>query len=95
MIEDFEKMKKEVEEWQNEKNKISEIQPLEQIIKLNVGGNKDIEVRWSTLIAVKGSVLEAMFSGRHELQKVDDRIFIDRDPEIFKLVIEFIRNLGY
>ena len=45
MIEDFEKMKKEVEEWQNEKNKISEIQPLEQIIKLNVGGNKDIEVR--------------------------------------------------
>ena len=61
---------------------------------MNVGGNKDIDVRKSTLTQVSGSALEAMFSGRHELQTIDGRVFIDRDPQTFKTVIEFIRNQG-
>lgn len=35
-----------------------------------------------------------MFSGRHALKKVDDRIFVDRNPLAFTLMIDFIRNCG-
>ena len=67
---------------------------ISDIVQLNVGGHKDIDVRKSTLTLVKGSGLEAAFSGRHSLQSIDGRIFIDRDPQAFKMVIEFIRNNG-
>ena len=67
---------------------------ISDIVQLNVGGNKKIDVRKSTLTFVQGSALEAAFSGRHSLQIVNGRVFIDRDPEAFKMVIEFIRNHG-
>jgi hypothetical protein len=35
-----------------------------------------------------------MFSGRHAMQKLDDKIFIDRNPLAFNLMIDFIRNSG-
>ena len=41
-----------------------------------------------------GSALEAMFSGRHSLQKKGERVFIDRNPLAFSLMIDFIRNSG-
>ena len=41
---------------------------------------------------IPNSSLEAMFSGRHEVKKVKDKIFVDRDPEIFKLLIQYLRN---
>ena len=41
---------------------------------------------------IPNSSLEAMFSGRHELKKVDDKIFVDRDPEVFNLLIQYLRN---
>lgn len=44
------------------------------------------------LCSIPGSALDAMFSGRHELTKVNGRIFIDRDPIIFKLVIQYLRS---
>ena len=91
---DFEDMKRQIRDWEKEKERISQIQQISEIVKLNVGGHKDIDVRKSTLTQVKGSALEAMFSGRHQLQTVDGRVFIDRDPGTFKMVIEFIRNQG-
>ena len=87
-------MKRQIRDWEKEKERISQIQQISEIVKLNVGGHKDIDVRKSTLTQVKGSALEAMFSGRHQLQTVDGRVFIDRDPGTFKMVIEFIRNQG-
>ena len=33
-----------------------------------------------------------MFAGRTELKKVDDTIFIDRNPRIFALVLDYLRN---
>ena len=61
-------------------------------IVLNVGGT-DFTVSRQTLRKIKGSALDAMFSDRHSLKRTGDgTIFIDRDPEIFKLVIEYLRN---
>ena len=49
----------------------------------------------STLCAVRGSALEAMFSGRHAVcDKKHGKVFIDRNPEAFKLLIDFLRNEG-
>ena len=36
--------------------------------------------------------MEAMFSGRHELKKIDGRVYVNRDPEIFKLILSHLRN---
>lgn len=33
-----------------------------------------------------------MFSGRHELKKVNGKIFVDRDPRFFNLMINYLRN---
>ena len=67
---------------------------ISDVVQLNVGGHKDIDVSKSTLTMVKGSALEAAFSGRHSLKIFDGRVFVDRDPCVFKMVIEFIRNHG-
>ena len=33
-----------------------------------------------------------MFSGKHILDEIDGHPFLDRDPEIFKLIISYLRN---
>ena len=33
-----------------------------------------------------------MFSGRHILPLINNRIFVDRNPKIFMHVIDFLRN---
>ena len=65
--ENYENMRKEKQDWELEKQRMHEIQQINDIVQLNIGGNKNIEVRKSTLTAVKGSALEALFSGRHQL----------------------------
>ena len=85
---------KEKQAWEIEKTKIQSMQPLEEIVELNVGGKEDLCVRRSTLCHVQGSALAAMFSGRHVLQKKNDRVFIDRNPLAFNMMIDFIRNQG-
>ena len=57
----------EKESWENEKKRISQIQPLGDIVELNVSGKKEFDIRKSTLCQIKGSALQAMFSGRHEV----------------------------
>ena len=48
----------------------------------------------STLCEVKGSLLETTFSGRHEVKKKDGKIYLDRQPHAFNLMIDFIKNRG-
>ena len=84
----------EKEAWENEKKRIAKIQPVSDIVELNVGGNKEFEIRKTTLSQVQGSALEAMFSGRHQLSMKNGKVFIDRDPKAFKMLIDFIRNSG-
>ena len=33
-----------------------------------------------------------MFSGRHKLKLIDGAVFIDRDPDVFSLLISYLRN---
>ena len=70
------------------------MQPLDDIVELNVGGKEDLCVRRSTLCQVESSALAAMFSGRHTLQTKNNRIFIDRNPLAFNMMIDYIRNQG-
>jgi len=65
--------------------------PREQIVSLNVGGTIFC-TSYETLVKTP-SMLQAMFSGRHELHpKKDGTHFFDRDPQIFKYVLNFLRN---
>lgn len=81
-------------DWEKEIQAIQAIQPIDDIVELNVGGKEDFSVRKTTLCSVEGSALEALFSGRHTLQKKNDRVFIDRNPFAFNLMIDFLRNGG-
>jgi len=64
----------------------------EDVIRLNVAG-VDMSVLRKTLTSVPGSMLEAMFSGRHQLQKDDSgRYFLNRNPDLFKKVIGYLRD---
>lgn len=66
--------------------------PSENIVKVNVGG-RIFTTRRSTLCAVPGSFLEAMFSGRHKEEVDEDGVvFIDRDPTFFSAVLNWLRD---
>jgi hypothetical protein len=62
------------------------------IVKLNIGG-MCFDVLRTTLTSQKDSMLEAMFSGCHHTVDKDDngRYFIDRDGDMFKYVLCFLR----
>jgi hypothetical protein len=62
------------------------------IICLNVRGT-ELFARRDTLTVVKGSRLEALFSGRWENQLLRDesgRVFMDVDPAMFKKILEYL-----
>ena len=61
-------------------------------IHLNVGGTEMYALR-ETLTKIKGSRLEALFSGRWEDQLLHDdkgRVFIDMDARYFKKIVEHL-----
>lgn len=69
--------------------------PIGEIIELDIGGQAYHKVRRDVLCRPAGSALEAMFSGRHQLMHTDEgRVFIDRDPNGFELLLEWLRNSG-
>ena len=62
------------------------------ILRLNVGG-QSMQASRSILTFVKGSTLEAMFSGRHPITTLDNgEHFIDRNPKIFTMILDYLRN---
>ena len=44
------------------------------------------------LMSCKGSVLEKMFNGLHELKIIDDEVFLDRDGKTFSHLVNYLRN---
>ena len=61
------------------------------MIELNVRG-ETLKLNKKSLSNVEGSALEAMFSGRHNVTQLNERPFVDRDPEIFKHILYFLEN---
>ena len=64
----------------------------DEVLHLNVGGKYYPTVSKRMLTSVPGTALEAMFSGRHELEYVDGKIFVDRNPIMFEYLIDYLRN---
>ena len=66
---------------------------LSDILTLNVSGvTEGLTVPRNLLTSVEGSGLEAFFSGRHELEMVDGNPYINRDPDTFLLLLQYLRN---
>ena len=41
---------------------------------------------------VKNSKLEQIMSGRHKIKKLNGKILINRDPQIFQILLNYIGN---
>jgi len=66
----------------------------EDRVVLLVGGVQ-FETTRKTLCAYPGSMLEAMFSGRHRLACDNQgRVIIDRDPRLFKHILRYLRDVS-
>lgn len=76
-----------------EKEEMAKRFPLKQeVVTLNIGGKKFSTYK-STLTKYPGSLLEAMFSGRHVLaQDEKGRVFVDRSPQMFEKILDFLRT---
>lgn len=78
-----------VHELEQKIKELKEIQNLSQRVKLNVGGQK-FETTLNTLMSVK----ETLFYNVIICKKLDitKEIFIDRNPELFVHIMDFIRT---
>ncbi|KAJ1448670.1 hypothetical protein M885DRAFT_623227 [Pelagophyceae sp. CCMP2097] len=74
----------------------SAMPPLDELVKVDVGGSIFRTSR-AVLTRVEGSMLSAMFlpGGALTQQKpaADGSVFLDRDPERFRHVLDFLRDL--
>ena len=86
------KVEAEKKGWEEEKERVQQTKVFEKVITLNVGGTR-YTTTLSTLTKYPDSMLGVMFSGRHDLpQQEDGSYFIDRDGEVFKYVLMYLRD---
>mmetsp|Transcript_64092 Transcript_64092/g.139422 ORF Transcript_64092/g.139422 Transcript_64092/m.139422 type:complete len:625 (+) Transcript_64092:51-1925(+) len=90
---DYEKFRQEYGLFEAERQRLVNPQlAAETTVDLNVGGTI-FETSRSTLVQQSGSHLECLLSGRHQISYDRyGRIFINRDPEHFRTVLNFLRN---
>ena len=82
----------EKKDWEEEKERVKQTKVFEKVVTLDVGGTK-YRTTLSTLTRYPDSMLGAMFSGRHNLpQQEDGSYFIDRDGEVFKYILMYLRD---
>jgi hypothetical protein len=60
-------------------------------LKLNVGGMKDIEVSYTTLVSVPGSKLAQDFTKPQQVEE-DGTVFVNRAHFPFRLMLHYLRN---
>lgn len=71
---------------------LTQQQEFPKIMRLSVGGDH-FETSLETLLKDPNSMLAAMFSGRHYVQKCEDgRYFIDRDGTHFRYILNYLRD---
>lgn len=93
LIEREVELQQKLEDFEQTKDKLNSMYSLpDGIIKLNVGGKK-IDTLKQTLTKKEGSLLYKMFSGLSPISKDEKgRVFVDRNPRIFGLVLEYLRD---
>ena len=65
------------------------------VLELNVGGTLKTSISRKALTKYPHSMLGAMFSGRHTVARdAEGRVFLDRNPDAFAYVLDFLRNGG-
>jgi hypothetical protein len=80
-------------DWEKDKGDMAELVNLDsEVIPLNVGGTHHLMTERDVLRLCKGSILEKMFSGNHELKKIDGEVFLDRDGKTFLNLVNYLRN---
>ena len=91
-----EKVEEDRKRLQEEIQRMSEMNTIKETrVKLDVGGHV---YTTSTLTLTKDqeSMLAAMFSGRHSIQREDDgSYFIDRDGTHFRYILNYLRDGGF
>ena len=93
MNEKYALIKIERDAWEDEKEEIRSLVKLDsEVIKLNIGGNVHIQTEKEVLRSVPNSLLAKMFSDMHELKKIDDEVFLDRDGKTFETLVNYLRN---
>ena len=86
-------IQKERDEWEADKEKIKLMVKMDsEVVALNVGGTHHMMTERDILRQVPGSTLEKFFNGMHELKKIDDKVFLDRDGKSFQYLINYLRN---
>ena len=88
----FDILEAERRDWEEEKEKVSQTKVFDKVVTLDVGGTM-YRATLSTLTKYPDSMLGVMFSGRHDLpQQEDGSYFIDRDGEVFKYILMYLRD---
>ena len=84
----------EKQKWEEEKARVRQINSIQNdIIDLNVSGiTEGFTVTKSLMRTFPGSYLDTMFSGSFALQYKEEKIFVNRDPQIFRMIIQFLRT---
>lgn len=90
---EYEKFRQEYGLFEAERQRLANPQlAAEPTVDLNVGGTV-FETARATLVQQSGSYLESLLSGRYQISRDRfGRIFINRDPEHFRTILNFLRN---
>jgi predicted DNA-binding protein (UPF0278 family) len=66
--------------WESQVAEVKDIVKLDsEVVALNVGGTHHLMTERDVLRLCPGSDLEKMFNGMHELKKINEEVFLDRD----------------
>jgi hypothetical protein len=74
-----------------DKARVRTLNDVTEIYCLNVRG-ENMAVSKDLLCKEEGSMLEAKFSGRFPIEINNGKVMIDRDPRIFRQMINYVRN---
>ena len=61
------------------------------MINVILRDSSKLNVSLKLLTSIPDTPLEAMFSGRHLLEEKDGLMLVDRDPEAFKFLIDYLK----
>ena len=83
----------EKERWEIDREEIrARINLNGDVVAINVGGTHHMMTERDVLQSCKGSILEKMFNGLHELKIIDNEVFLDRDGPTFTHLVNYLRN---